>query len=325
MSLSNKIDLQKQTQEFSLQINGLKYDIPCLFLKALKDNVDTVVIFVHGLNGTKNSLQFISGHLENAHLIGYDAKSCGDNKNPATNHYFQYAIDLKNIVLTLKEELKDLNIKKYYIIGESFGAAVSIMFYKRFQDLINGILIWNMPRKVIDVSQSTAKERFKMAGPLVYSLITNLPTFRPAPSPVEKLSNNRSLILATKIKMPNAISDNRSIIAAWLGNYKAWRILLSKKFIKKATKNIAYISSKDDLLQDKKAIIELDAALKQNNSTRIIHFALKQGTHVLFYDQYMGKFLVNAIDEFVLLSNKEDLNKFKTNLNALEDKYEKKE
>lgn len=321
MALSSKIDLQEPIQYFNVEIAGLKYDTPCIFLRANKPNVDKVVFFIHGLNGTKNSLQFLHHHLENAHIIGYDERSCGDNKNPATNHYWQYALDLKNLITELKDEFVKLNIKEIYLMGESFGAAISILFYKRFQDLINGVVLWNMPRKVIDISDSSKKEKFLMAGPMLYSWITNLPTFKSAPSPVNKLSNNRSLILATKMKMPNILSDNRSIIAAWWGNKKAWKILLSEKFFKNAKKDIFYISSKQDPLIDTKAVHRLDTMLKNSDTDKIVHFELPKGTHILLYDQYLGAFLLDAIDHFVLLDKKNNLNNFKSDVEIIAEKY----
>lgn len=323
MILNDNLTLENDFQEFNLDVDNLNYAVPCVFLKAKNKNAKKVVIYIHGLNGTKNSLQFLSSHLDNAHIISFDARSCGSNENPATVHYFKYADDLKEIILLLKSKLRKYNIEEFYLIGESFGASVSILFYSKFQDYIDGILIWNMPRKVIDVSKSTLKDKIKMAFPLVWSLATNLPTYDYAPSPLEKLSNNKIMIRVSKLKKDTKKSDNRSILAAWLGNYKAWRIILSKNFIKRNKINLVYISSSEDLLQDKEAVMELNKKIAKEKFKHFIAFNSDYGHHILLYDVPMGNFLIDAINKFIEIPKENNLDSFKEDLILLNEKYVK--
>lgn len=322
MILDKKPDLTLNKCEFNLQVNGLNEPVPCIFLKALKQDVDSIVIFNHGLNGSKDSLNFLKHHLNNAHLIGFDARACAKNKNEGTSHYNEFALDLKKIIDTLKQDLSYLNVDRYYLIGESFGAAVCLLFYKKYQDDINGVFIWNMPRKIIDVTGTKKIQQLKLGLSIMWSLITNLPTYSNAPAPIDKLSNNRTLFLATKLTKQHIKDDNRNIIAAWLGNYKAWRVLLSKKFINNAKKDIIYISSKTDPLRDNKACLELDAALNKHNSNHIFHYDLNSGTHILFFDIYLDKFILDGIDKFIEIDHQKNNENFIQELKKLENLYE---
>ena len=322
MILDRKPDLTQDKCEFNLQVKGLSNPVPCLFLKALNDDVDSIVIFNHGLNGSKDSLNFLKHHLKNAHLIGFDAKACGKNKNEGTSHYNEFALDLKRILDSLKQDLYYMNIKKYYLIGESFGAAVCLLFYKKYQDDIDGVFIWNMPRKIIDVTGNKKRQQLKLGFSILWSLITNLPTYSNAPAPVDKLSNNRTLFLATKLTKQHRKDDNRNIIAAWWGNYKAWRVLLSKKFMNNANKNIVYISSKTDPLRDNKACIELEKALNKNQSEHIFHYDLSSGTHILFFDIYLGRFILDGIDTFIQCEHQNNTKPLIQELKRLENLYQ---
>lgn len=322
MLLDENFNINDEIKEFDLKINDLKHTVPCVFLKARNNNIKRIVIYVHGLNGTKNSLRFLSRHLDNAHIIGFDARACGNNKNDATIHFNQYAKDIKKVLVELKKVFIKFDIKNFFLIGESFGSASCILFYKFFQNEVDGIFIWNMPKKIIDVSNSSVMNKFLLAFPLIWSWITNLPTYDYAPSPIEKLSNNKVMIRASELKKDTIKSDNRSILAAWRGNVKAWNFLLSKKFIMNNDTNLVYVSSNEDLLLDKKAVINLEKMIKTNPLKHFAFIKLKMGRHILLYDMPMGNFLLDAIDKFVLINKNNNLNEFEKEIEILKNKFE---
>ena len=318
MAINKKILLSEPKTEFDVTITGFAHPVPCIFLPATNPNVDAVVIYLHGLNGSKDSLHFLRRHLTNAHIIGYDARACGKNLNEPSIHVNNAVNDLALLIQTLKQDLSYLNIKRFYLTGESFGAAVCLIYCKKFQD-VQGILIWNLPCKIIDVTDTPKTKQLKVALPLMWTLLTNLPTYDYAPSPVEKLSNNRTLILATKLIKQKTLNDNRNIIAAWLGNHHGWNTMLSKSFMQKTTARIIYISSEQDPLRDHKKVNRLDAILNSFPQNRILHYDLKIGTHVLIYDINMDEFILKGIEILVDAKPGTKLSEIKEELHKVEE------
>lgn len=318
MAINKKILLSEPKTEFDVTITGFAHPVPCIFLPATNPNADAVVIYLHGLNGSKDSLHFLRRHLTNAHIIGYDARACGKNLNEPSIHVNNAVNDLALLIKTLKQDLSYLNIKRFFLIGESFGAAVCLIYCKKYQD-VQGILIWNLPCKIIDVTDTPRTQQLKVAIPLLWTLLTNLPTYDYAPSPVEKLSNNRTLILATKLIKQKTLNDNRNIIAAWWGNHHGWNTMLSKSFMQKTTARIIYISSKQDPLRDDKKVNKLDAILNSFLQNRILHYDLKIGTHVLIYDINMDEFILKGIEILVDTKPGTKLSEIKEELRKVEE------
>ncbi|MBR4486468.1 hypothetical protein IKS57_03830 [bacterium] len=89
-----------------------------------------------------------------------------------------------------------------------------------------------------------------------------------------------------------------------------------------ANKNIVYISSKTDPLRDNKACIELEKALNKNQSEHIFHYDLSSGTHILFFDIYLGRFILDGIDTFIQCEHQNNTKPLIQELKRLENLYQ---
>ena len=138
-----------RVEEFDLIADGKKF--PFTKISPLKES-DTLVLFSLGLNSNSNFIKYLDYPcFDDVYLIGYDARAQSKSELKPSIRFETYVDDMNSI---LTEYLKqNPNIKKVYIIGESWGSALAFLYKKKYPEKIYGVMGWNMPYEIIDSSK----------------------------------------------------------------------------------------------------------------------------------------------------------------------------
>lgn len=213
----------EQLNNFFINIKNNKYAIPFSAINHNEKN-EIAYILISGLNGTRNTIAFFNGEIfKDCTLISFDARAQGENKNKSSRFYKKYIEDIRNIILELKNTDKFKNIKKWNIIGESWGGALSILYmdkYGKKDNIINKVRIWNVPYKIKDVAPVKGWEKFKNTVKIIFTYITNIDT-KTINKPNELLINNRMIIRMLNLKNDTVYS--RVTLAAWKSFKRSWK------------------------------------------------------------------------------------------------------
>ncbi len=106
--------------------------------KAIMKNQD-VILMVHGFGGHKDHWLFFAERLADDHrIIIPDLPGHGDSISGLSNNY-----TIENQAKWLNELMKTLNIKKFHIIGNDMGSAVSLKFTHLYPEKIVSLTLLN--------------------------------------------------------------------------------------------------------------------------------------------------------------------------------------
>ncbi|MGL4616779.1 MAG: alpha/beta fold hydrolase [Mycoplasmoidaceae bacterium] len=242
----------------------------------------TAVLCSFGLNGSAKFIKYLNYPcFDNVDFICYDQRAQSKNKLKPSMWHTTYINDMN---LVINEYLKqNPNIKKLYIIGESWGASIAFLYKKKYPKNIDGVLGWNMPYEVIDTSKKQRNNtilKFKVALTLFTGINTNGATILS-----HDTTNNKAiqkLILSSR----NKLISNKVIIASWRSFKRAWRY-----FLKNPDENFVYIQTGEDNMKSKRLFKD---GKKYKN---VIMY--EKGTHLLSFDINVADKLFDEIKEFI--------------------------
>lgn len=290
--MKNKYE-QNRIKEWNIETkDGI---IPIFCVKPTTENRKTkkLVLFIQGLNGNGSTIYYWNyPTFDDAYLVSFDARAQANNTLKPSRHYKTFIKDIDLVVDNLKEKL---NFDEIYLMGESWGAALAVLYKKHYPEKIKNLIVWNMPYRAVDVSKNDNSNKTKRNIYMLSTLIFSINTYDDAPF-IKELTNNKILLRTIQLLRNNRIS-NKVIIASWLSFKPAWKFLFkhSNEFKKL---NITYIQSMEDIMREMKAVNKL--TLDDKN----VHI-FKQGYHILTFDDNVNDKLFNIISKIV---NQEKVN-----------------
>lgn len=272
-----------------------KHPIPIAIISPLKNiNNANIIIYNSGLLGTiSGSILLNHKFYDNYYFVCYDKMFHGNNKNKPSQYKNKYLIELDDIVNYIKNLFPD---KKIYLFGESWGAGINLLYYKKIGfNKIKNVIIWNMPTKWNSPEKYSFKIMFQTVCKMLLSFFLKIPFILPnLQSDFIKITRNELLI---KIKRMSIASKNHSfsVLACW--RY----IRIFKKLILKCNKlkyKFLYIQSGQDVMAKTNTINLLKIKLNRNNFAFIT-----TGYHILSLEPYEADLLYKIINNYINKNN----------------------
>ncbi len=244
---------------------------------------NTLLLFIPGLNGNGSMIKYFNyPYFDNMYLFSFDQRAQGFNTNKPSRFYKKYLKDLNYLIDEIK--IRYPHINNIYLCGESWGSTLSFLFHKYYFQKINGVIGWNMPYKVVDLSPKKGWNKFSSSMKTLLTFLTSIDTYDDAPMASE-LTNNKVLLRIIKsIKRPKL--SNKVILAAWRSFKKSW------KYISKNNFNYLYIQSLEDAMITLKKVNH-----EAMHNDKIIIF--KKGYHLLTFDNNVSDKLFKIIYKFI--------------------------
>lgn len=267
-------------------------EIPLLLVNP-DSQTSNLYIYVQGLGGLKEaSLYFKTNNFYNNLLISYDKRNIGQNKAKPTKFKKKYLNELLDVISWSKASYKD---KKIILLGESWGTALCLLAYKKRPDLIDDVIGWNMPYKIIDTCSRPISKKLLSGFKVLATIILNINTFEITFAKNEKkpLTNNKSLLRMQK----STTNNNKVSLAAWLSMRKAWKFML--KVAGLPYYKFLYIQSSNDALFDEKKWNKFSKLATDDQKLWI-----EAGYHVLSFDENC----FDKVCDTILKRTKEDKN-----------------
>lgn len=255
---------------------------PVFHIEPKKPSKD-LIFFLCGLDGNGVTITYFNYDVfDNYHLIAIDGRAQASNKSKSSRTYKTYIKDIHNIINKFKEEHE---INKVYLIGESWGSALALLYNKTYHD-VNGIFIWNMPCKIVNITKVKPSIAFKRNTKMFWTFLTNADIYDERDFD-EALTNSKALVRAINV-FRNKEASNRVTIAAWRSFSKAW------KYVTKNYNdiNFHYIQSLEDVMIDKKKVDKLAAR------TDKVEF-FDKGYHILSFDENVEDKLFNTLKKWL--------------------------
>ncbi len=263
------------------QIPGFKLPVPTFIIKPIKTS-KKVLIYIPGLNGNGVMVKYFNyPYFDNCYLFSLDMRAQGSNTNSASKNYKKYINDIFNTIQTLKQKYPE--IEEFYLCGESWGSTLSFIYSMYYPETINGVIGWNMPYDVVDVSEIHGWKKFKNSCKVLWTYLTNINTYDTAPM-ADALTNNALLKRIVKTMKNNKLS-NRVILAAWKSFKKAYKALENPQI------KVQYIQSLEDALLSKRRL----NYIKSLPNVKI----LDKGFHILTFDDNVSDELFLYIKKFI--------------------------
>lgn len=286
----NKFD-DKRIKHCDLVSNEFKFPIPIVFVTPLSANKNTCVfIFCCGLGGTNSFNVYMNNPIyDNNYFVMYDKMGHGDNKNKPSQYKNKYIIELDKVVNWAKRKFPK---KRIYLLGESWGAAINFLYYKKFAKKINGVINWNMPTRPISPIKKTALQKWQNAWREIITILTNRDLKLPFDQTQhEHLSRNKMLIRAMALQ-PAIRNSTKLTLAVWRCMYPSYKFLL--KNISNPNCNFLYVQSFQDALMFKKHIENVEKKADSKHYLKI-----PTGYHILTMEPEESKTLYKAIEGFI--------------------------
>lgn len=279
-------------KDVSFKNINIGYNLELIITKNGK--CDYVCLFLNGLNGDKNSIKYFV-NLENCIAISFNHRQWEDNRQKSSKNPYVYIEDIKKIVYQIKLLYPNLKI---FLLGESWGSALAIMFQDKYPKEINGIITWNMPCGIVNIGddENRTNNIFIDSIKMIITFLFNIDFLSPTIFP-SKLTDNKLLQRAINIRNKGKKGSNRVIIAAWKSFSKAWKILI-KNLKNDSNSNFLYIQSFNDALISNKKVNIIEKNYQEKINKNII--LLKNGgTHILSFDTKYSKLLFDTIKKYL--------------------------
>lgn len=148
--------------EFLLPIRNLYYRTN------LFDPDRPTVVFVHGLSGSSSAWVLYEKEFESAfNILSFDLRGHGKSGKPRL--YEEYK------VVDFAEDLHDLtthlNLKKYTLVGHSFGCLVVLAFLEKYQDEVSKVIFLSPNYAVGKMTSAKIISPFLAAGIVLFKLL----------------------------------------------------------------------------------------------------------------------------------------------------------
>lgn len=275
---------KERTIEENWKINNISKSIPIFMIEPIKKNITKALILIPGLNGNGSMIRFFNyNEFDDCLLFSFDPRAQGNNKNKASRFYKKYVEDIKLLIDEFK--VKNPQIKEIFLCGESWGATLAFLTYKKYSKDIKGVIGWNMPYNVVDVAPEKGWNKFIKTLKVFITFLTSINTYDEAPL-ADALTNNKVVKKVIQMVKNNKL-NNKVPIAAWRSFKKSWKVLENNENL-----NIKYIQSMEDVMLSKKGLSKIQ------NIKNVIIF--EKGYHILTFDDNMSDKLFYEIFNFIL-------------------------
>jgi hypothetical protein len=133
-----KIFERERTFTEDISTTSFKNKIPCIYFTPKNETKNTsVFIFVGGLGTTLPFIRIFNYPFFDEHyLISYERMMHGNNINKATRFVMPYVDEIDIIVNYAKAHFPN---KKVYLLGESWGSHLCLLYYKKYSNKIDGV------------------------------------------------------------------------------------------------------------------------------------------------------------------------------------------
>lgn len=280
----------EQDRIMEWNIDTMHGEIPIYCVKPITKSKGTkkLVLFIQGLNGNGSTIYYWNyPAFDNAYLVSFDARAQANNTLKPSRYYKTFIKDIDIIIDNLKQKL---DFDEIYLMGESWGAALSVLYKKRYPEKINNLIIWNMPYRAVDVSKGKNNDsKIKRNVYMLSTFLFSINTYDQAPF-AKELTNNKLLLRTVQLLRNNRLS-NKVIIASWRSFKPAWKFLLKHRDELEKI-NITYIQSMEDVMLEMKAVNKLTADDKNV-------YIFEQGYHILTFDDNVNERLFDIISKIV--------------------------
>ncbi len=276
---------------FNLETKLFKHSIPIVSVKPLNETQDTCVfIFNSGLGGT-NTLSLYMNYFafDNNYFVSYEKMGHGNNLNKPQQYKGKFLKELDCVVEWVKKELPN---KKIYLLGESWGCAINLLYLKKYYGKIAGVINWNMPTRIKPPKSLSFKAAWSSAWKEVFTFLFNTELVLPLNENMHKDLTTDPLLLRAIAMFPKARRSSRLAIAVWRYMLPSYLFLLRNG--KKEKYKYLYIQSGQDALMTKKHIKKIEAKSDANHFIK-----LPNGYHILSMDPNYSDQLYKLILEFV--------------------------
>lgn len=274
----------------TLKLN-IPYEIELVTINPIK-KANSMCLFIGGLNNDKSSIKYLNNPLfDDKYLYCFNHRQWDDNTQKSSKKPNIYLDDVYNVVQELKKLHKDLRV---YLLGESFGAGLAIMYAKKYPTSYDHVFAWNMPYGISKTGDETKKQQLSTGFKMLLTFFFNASTKSLAFFP-EKLTNNKILLRAIKVNNQGKESDNRVVVAAWVALRKGWWLLLQN--LASNDFKVTYIQGENDALKSKKMINKLNKKYPLLINKK--YYLLEKGTHILAFDVEADKMLFEIIEKTI--------------------------
>ncbi len=263
-------------KEYSIEhwnVPGIELEVPTIIANSRKEN-KIGYLFIGGLNATLSAVRlFKAKEFNGSTIISFDGRAQGDNKNKGSKNKWKYVDDIKLFIDKLINDERFKNIKHWIILGESWGSALAILYWKKYgsENKISKIICWNCPYCLVDISNKTKKEKFSDGMRMLKTFLFNIETT--TENKVNELLVNNNFVIRMFRMKSNPISYSTPVLAAWRTFKPAWKYF-NKNF---NDMNISYMQSSNDCLAKMKFI---NKSMKTNNKI----YKIEGGSHILIFD-----------------------------------------
>lgn len=244
------------------------------------ENSKKLIFYIPGLNGNGALVEHISDKFEGYNVASFDPRAQGENQSKPSRRYKKYLKDINIIINFLKDKL---DVNEIYLIGESWGAALAILYDFKYKG-INKVACWNCPYKIVNSEKVPFKIAFKRNLKMIITFLFSINTYDDAEFN-EKLINNKIILRAIKVFRRKKIS-NKVILASWRSFKPAWKIIFNNKI-----NNYLYIQSLEDIM------LHNDLLEKISNNKNVLMY--EKGHHVLLFDNESQENLFKDINNFL--------------------------
>jgi hypothetical protein len=145
---------------------------------------------------------------------------------------------------------------------------------------VDGIVGWNMPRFVKDVTDAPFAKKFDLGWKMVLILLFGVTNYNYNPIPsIDKISSNKKLIRIRNLNK-ELKENNKSSFVCWRTFPHSWHAL-RELLIKHNDSNFLYVQSGQDALADYPFWNKFKAAFP--NNPHLVNFA--DGYHILSQEE----------------------------------------
>lgn len=256
--------------------------IPAILFGDIKKS-SNIFLHLNISNGNKEISKFFKiPNLKKSCFLIVDLPGHGECKIKVSRRTSYFVDIIKNLIELIKKQNK--NIKKVFLVGESFGANLAILLTKKYSSLVQNVIAINPPLKLKNpkksIDEKGADNTFKLTCKFIFTLLTNINTYS-IPKGINQLTDNQIFIRVWKMYSNKQKQDTKVNLAAWFSMHKT-RHYLKKHFKENLLPTITLIDSKEEFYYDKNknTISILQKTKSSNNVIRLLEY----GTHILSID-----------------------------------------
>ena len=284
-----------RVKQINLDTQVFKCPIPIVCVKPLYEDANTCVfIFNCGLGGTNAlNLYMNSFAFDTNYFVTYEKMGHGENHNKPSQFKKPFLKELDCVVNWVRQNLPN---KPIYLLGESWGCAVNLLYLKKHTNKISGVINWNMPTKVKPPKNLTFKAAWASAWREIVTFFTNKELELPINEEANKDLTTDPILLRAMNIYSHAKRSSRLAIAVWRYMWPSYRFLL--KHSKDPKYNFIYIQSGEDALMTKKHI---DKIMQRADDQHFVK--LEKGYHIMSMEPIESEKLYTEALKFVQKKN----------------------